>query len=380
MIGRGTVLALGISQLVCWGISYYLVAVLGDAIAADLGFSRALVHGGFSVALAVMALSSRLVGALVDRHGGRPVMAAGSLLTALGLAGLAATRNVPGYLAAWICLGLAMRLTLYDAAFATIARLGGPGAHRAMSQVTLLGGLASTVFWPVGHALAARIGWRGALVVYVGFALATLPLHLGLPRGRGVEGPGTGAPERRPLAATPRERWIAGALYALIATLFAFLNTAMSAHLIALLAASGLAFPIAVWVSTLRGVGQSLARLTEVLSGSRLPPLALNVLASALLPVAFGAALAGGSLVVPAAAFTLLYGAGNGLSTIARGALPLVLFEPGAYGAVVGRLLVPSFLVSAVAPLAYALVIERAGARGAWLLSAAVAAAASARR
>ena len=86
-------------------------------------------------------------------------------------------------------------------------------------------------------------------------------------------------------------------------------------------------------------------------------------------------ALAGGSLVVPAAAFALLYGAGNGLSTIARGALPLVLFEPGAYGAVVGRLLVPSFLVSAVAPLAYALVIER-GARGAWLLSAAVAAAA----
>jgi len=230
VIGRSTVLALGASQLVCWGISYYLVAVLGDAIAAELGWSRAVVHGGFSAALVVMALSSRLAGALVDRHGGRSVMAAGSVLTALGLAGLAAVRTIPGYFAAWICLGIAMRLTLYDAAFATLARLGGRGSHRAMSQVTLLGGLASTAFWPIGHALAARLGWRGALVVYVGCALLTVPLHLSLPRGRHVEERGPGALEPRPLAATPRDRWFAGTLYALILTLVAFLNSAISAH------------------------------------------------------------------------------------------------------------------------------------------------------
>lgn len=376
MIGRGTVLALGTSQLVCWGTSYYLVAVLGDPIGAELGWSRAVVHGGFSAALVVMALTSRLAGVLVDRHGGRPVMAAGSLLTALGLAALAGVQTTTAYFAAWVGLGLAMRLTLYDAAFATLARLGGRGAQRAMSQVTLLGGLASTVFWPIGHALEARVGWRGALVGYAGCALLTVPLHLALPRGRHVDVPRPGAVERRPLAETAQDRWIAGTLYALILTLVAFLNSAMSAHLIGLLAASGLTAPVAVWIGTLRGVGQSLSRLAEVLSGSRLSPFALNLLASALLPVCFVAGLLGGRVLLAAAAFAFLYGVGNGLSTIARGALPLVLFDPGAYGAVVGRLLVPSFVVSAIAPLAYALVIERAGARAAMGLSLAVALAA----
>jgi hypothetical protein len=130
------------------------------------------------------------------------------------------------------------------------------------------------------------------------------------------------------------------------------------------------------WAAMLRGVGQSLARLAEVLSGSRLHPLALNVLAALLLPVCFVAGLWSGGFVLAAAAFAFLYGAGNGLSTIARGTLPLVLFDYRTYGTVVGRLLVPSFVVSAAAPFAYALVIERFGEGAAMLLSLGVAAAA----
>lgn len=110
MIVRTTVVTLGLSQLICWGISYYLVAVFGEAIAAELGWSRSIVHGGFSVALLIMALSSRLAGALIDRLGGRRVMASGSVLTALGCAGLALSHTLFAYYAAWACLGLAMRL------------------------------------------------------------------------------------------------------------------------------------------------------------------------------------------------------------------------------------------------------------------------------
>jgi MFS family permease len=376
LIVRRTVVLLGVSQLVCWGISYYLVAVFGDAIGAELGWSRSVVHGGFSVALLIMALSSRLAGALIDRHGGRGVMAAGSVLTALGCGGLALAHTIAAYYAAWACLGLAMRLTLYDAAFATLARIGGPGANQAMSRITLLGGLASTTFWPIGHALAARLGWRGALGVYVGFALLTIPLHLAIPGGRHEPVPASGATERAPLAHGPRDRWIAASLYALILTLVAFLNSAMSAHMIGILTAFGLTASASVWIATLRGIGQSSARLAEVLSGSRLHPLVLNVVASAVLPVSFVAGLASGRFIVAAAAFALLYGAGNGISTIARGTLPLVLFDYRSYGAIVGRLLVPSFVVSAVAPFAYALVIERFGEASAMLLSLAVATAA----
>jgi len=303
-------------------------------------------------------------------------MAAGSVLIAAGCLGLALSRSLPAYYASWTCLGLAMRLTLYDAAFAALARIGGPGAKRAMAQITLLGGLASTTFWPIGQLLQVRFGWRGALVAYAGFALLTIPLHLAIPDTRhdagGPRGEGVDPP---PLAGDGRDRLIAGGLYALTVTVAAFLNSAMSAHMIGILAGFGLASSVAVSVATLRGVGQSLARLAEILSGSRLHPLALNLLAALLLPVCFVAGLGSGALGL-AAAFALLYGAGNGISTIARGTLPLVLFGHGTYGRVVGRLLAPSFVVSAAAPFAYALVIERFGERAVMYLSLAVSGAA----
>jgi MFS family permease len=375
VILRRTVLTLGVGQLVCWGISYYLVAVFGEAIAAETGWSRAVVHGGFSAALLVMALSSRVAGALIDRHGGRLVMAAGSVLVAAGCAGIALARTIPAYLAAWAVLGLAMRLTLYDAVFAAVARIGGPGAKGAISGITLLGGLASTTFWPIGHALAARLGWRGAVLVYAGIALTTVPLHLAIPTGRHEAAGGEGGGGRGPLAQAPQDRVLAAALYALLVTLVAVLNSAMSAHMIGMLAAAGLGASLAVRIAALRGIGQSLARLAEVLSGSRLDPLALNLLASLLLPACFVAALWSGSAPA-AAAFAFAYGAGNGISTIARGTLPLVLFDTAAYGTIVGRLLVPSFVAAAAAPLGYALVIERFGARAAVHLSLAIALAA----
>jgi MFS family permease len=375
VILRRTVLTLGVGQLVCWGISYYLVAVFGEAIAAETGWSRAVVHGGFSAALLVMALTSRVAGALIDRHGGRLVMAAGSVLVAAGCAGIALARTIPAYLAAWAVLGLAMRLTLYDAVFAAVARIGGPRAKGAISGITLLGGLASTTFWPIGHALAAWLGWRGAVLVYAGIALTTVPLHLAIPTGRHEPGGGEGGGGRAPLAQAPPDRVLAAALYALLVTLIAVLNSAMSAHMIGMLAAAGLGASLAVRIAALRGIGQSLARLAEVLSGSRLDPLALNLLASLLLPACFVAALWSGS-VPAAAAFAFAYGAGNGISTIARGTLPLVLFDTAAYGTIVGRLLVPSFVAAAAAPLGYALVIERFGARAAVHLSLAIALAA----
>ena len=355
-------LSLGVSQLICWGVSYYLVGGFGALIEADLGWSPALVQGGFSAALLMMGVSSPLVGRLMDRHGGRRVMSAGSVLMALGCAGLAAAHSVATYYAAWLCLGLAMRLSLYDAAFAALARIGGPGARSAMSQITLLGGLASTVFWPLGALLADAFGWRGALAAYAGIALATLPLHLSLPRGRHVEAGGGGARSAEaPLAGTRGERFLAGLLYVAIVTLTNFLNTGMSADMIAILAGLGMASAATVWIAGLRGVGQSAARLAEVLFGRRLHPCHLNLLACAALPLCFAIGLFSGRSVLAALGFALLYGAGNGLVTITRGTLPLVLFDPRIYGSLVGQLITPGFLLSAAAPLAYVFVITRWG-------------------
>ena len=184
MISRGIVLRLGLSQLVCWGVSYYLIGVFGEAIAADFRWSRDLVYGGFSVALLATGLSSPFVGRLIDRRGGHVAMSVGTVVLAAGCLALSLAQDVISYFGAWIVIGLAMRLTLYDAAFAALARIGGPLAKNPMSQITLLGGLASTVLWPIGEGLERLFGWRGAVVCYAGFALSTLPLHLALPRER----------------------------------------------------------------------------------------------------------------------------------------------------------------------------------------------------
>lgn len=366
MITRATVICLGLSQLVVWGISYYQVGVFGEQIAATHGWNLSYVHGGFSIALLVMGLTSPVIGRAIERHGGRPVMTAGSLTLAIGCVGVALAENLLAYYVAWVVMGVAMRLCLYDAAFAALARIGGPDAKRPIAQITLLGGLASTVFWPIGHTLAEWFGWQGAVLCYAGIALLTIPLHLAIPTAKyqAATASEDGAPPPAPKATNLVAAW----LYAVIVMLTTFLNSAMSAHMIGILAGLGIGAGTAVWISTLRGIGQSSARLGEVIFGRFWSPLTLALGASALLPICFILGLFSAEVVAAGIGFALFYGAGNGLLTIARGTLPLALFEPSVYGSLVGRLLVPSFLLAAVAPFAYALVIEFLGdAAALWL-------------
>ncbi|QPF87610.1 MFS transporter [Bradyrhizobium genosp. L] len=370
MIARRVVAAVGLGQLISWGATYYLIGGFGEQIGADLGWSRDVVYGGFAAALLVMGVTSPLAGRWVDRRGGREVMIVGAVLNAVGCAGLAIAHHVATYYACWIVLGLGMRLTLYDAAFAALARIAGPEARRAMSGITLLGGLAATVFWPLGHVLSEQFGWRVALLVYAGLALLTIPFDLLIPDQRFAGVPRSDAPARRPPRAIGRRQLaIAGALYAVIMTGANFLNAGMSAHMIAVLTGLGLTATVAVWIATLRGIGQSAARLCEILFGVRLDPLALNLMACLIMPLSFVAGLFSGASKEMGIAFALLYGACNGILTITRGTLPLILFDPQNYGTLVGRLIVPSFILPAAAPLIYAIVVDRYGNAAALYLS-----------
>ena len=366
MITRRTIASLAISQVVCWGVTYYLVGAFGEDIAAELGWGRDVVHGGFALGLLVMGLVSSKVGRLIDQHGGRNVMTAGSVLNAAGCVILASCHGLISYFVAWSILGFGMRLSLYDSAFASLARIGGPEARRPISYITLVGGLSSTIFWPIGHALAGQFGWRGAVLAYAGFALVTIPLHLAIPTSRHVEParPVEQAPQE--LATIPKGRMNAlFGLYALIVALSNFLNAAMSAHIIAILGGFGLAAALSVQIATLRGVGQSLARLCEILFGRNVNPVALNLFACMVMPLAFITGLFSGASTPAAVVFAFLVGAGNGLLTVSRGTMPLVLFDYRSYGTLVGRLIAPSFLLGAAAPITFAIVIDRFGETGA---------------
>lgn len=370
-ISRATVLRLGFGQLVSWGVTYYLVGVFAPRIAADLGWSLSAVQGGFAVGLLAMALSSPAAGRAIDALGGRRVMTAGALVGAAGCGALALAHSAPAYYGAWVVIGVSMRLSLYDAAFAALARIAGPDAKSAMAQITLLGGLASTVFWPVGDGLAELFGWRVAVGCYGLFSAAAALLNWSIPEGRYAPPPPSPIAEDAPEPVRRGSRR-AAALYALSVALVGSLNSAMSAHMIGILTGLGLALQAAVWIGALRGFGQIAARGSEVLFGARIAAVDLNLTAAALLPLGFAAGF-GAPFLGAAVAFSLLFGAGNGLSTITRGTLPLALFDARTYGSLVGRLIAPSFLLSAAAPVVYALVIERFGASAALWLSLAIA-------
>ena len=144
--GRRSVVVstLGITQTLAWGSTYYLTAVFADPISIALGLPRVWFFGIFSAALLLSGLMGPLAGRMIDRYGGRDVLAATNLVFAAGLALMAFASNAAGLATAWAVLGLGMGFGLYEAAFATVAGLYGRDARNAITGITLFAGFAST--------------------------------------------------------------------------------------------------------------------------------------------------------------------------------------------------------------------------------------------
>lgn len=364
---------LGVAQTLAWGSTYYLPAMLATPMAMDLGVSTPTIFAAFSVALVVSALMGPTAGRLIDRTGGRSVLVATSLVFAIGLAGLGLAQGAVGLFAAWVILGIGMGAGLYEAAFATLVALYGHRSRGAITGITLIAGFASTVGWPLSTFMEAHIGWRGACLSWAALHLTLgLALNLSMPR---VTGAATAASKAAmPAGNDPThptdERSQRAACYAL-AFVFAatwFISTAMAAHLPRLLQAGGASLATAVMVGALIGPAQVGARILEFGLLRKVHPLLSARIAAALHPIG---ALAFGLLGAPAAAlFGVLHGAGNGILTIAKGTLPLVIFGPGGYGHRQGVLMVPARVAQAMAPWLFGILLDSLGARALWVSSA----------
>jgi MFS family permease len=351
---------LGVTQIIAWGSIFYSPVLTVPLIAAERGWSLSFAMGGFSLGLLVAGLASPFVGAAVDRYGGHVVMTGGSLVSAAGLVALVHAEGMAGYLAVWMLLGLGLGASLYDPAFASLGRIFGAAARRPITVLTLAGGFASTVGWPTTHFLLGAVGWRGAYLVYAGLLVAICaPLHaFVLPRSRAPVDPALTDPAAKPAAVLPPH----GLAFLLVAAAFAsyaFVPSALSAHLLAIFGRTGIDAATVVLIGALFGPAQVAARLTEFIFGRSLHPLTVTRFAVALLVAAFAMLAVLGISTPTAAAFALMFGAANGLVTIARGAVPLTLFGPAGYGRLIGRIAGPSLLMQAAAPLMLAVVAER---------------------
>ena len=284
-----TTVLLGVAQTLAWASSYYLPAILADAIGRDVGAASATVFGAFSVALLMSAAIGPWAGRLIDRHGGRPVLMASSLVFAAGLVALSQARQPLHVFAAWAVMGLAMGSGLYEAAFATAVRLHGQQARRTITGITLFAGFASTVGWPLSAWLVSSIGWRGACLAWAGLHLAVaLPLYAMLPRAghaAPVPNEAVGAPGS-PAGLPPDQQRSAAVLLAFVFAAAWFTSTAMAAHLPQLLLAVGAGAAAAVAIAALVGPAQVAGRLIEFAFLSRAHPLLSARLATLAHPVA----------------------------------------------------------------------------------------------
>ncbi|HVL75879.1 MAG TPA: MFS transporter, partial [Noviherbaspirillum sp.] len=349
---------LAVTQIISYGSLFYAFALLAPAIRDEFGWRNELVFGAFSLSLLVAGLGASPAGALIDRHGGRSVMAAGSVLAALGLLGAAMARSLPGYYLAWMLIGAAMATVLYEAAFATINAAFETGARRAVSVLTLYGGFASTVFWPLTLQLNGTLGWRGTFAAYAALQLCVcLPAHLAM-RGRaGRAATGAGTPAHgHTLAEALRDPVFWKLACAFATNMFIF--SAMSVHVIPLLQRFGHGVGTAVFLAALIGPMQVAGRLGEMTLASRFAPAAVGRVTFALLPAGLLALLMLGERQFAAALFCILYGMSNGIMTIVRGTVPIELFGRQNYGAIAGALAGPTLIAKAAGPLVLAALVE----------------------
>jgi len=358
----GTVAALGVAQIISWGSLYYAFSFLITPLMEASGGDKPTVFAAFSLGLLVSGLLSAPIGALIDRRGGRGVMTAGSLAGAVLLASLSHVQSVVALYAVWAGLGAVMAATLYDPAFAVISRLFAANYRRAITMLTLFGGFASTVFWPLTQFLIAEIGWRQALLV-----LAALNLIVCVPVHWWVLPPSTAKPCKRlavpagPSAFRAALRTPVFYLLALAFTGNALVFSATQVHLMSMLQAKQLSAASAALVGAMIGPMQVTGRVLELAFASRLSASTVGILAMAFLPIALWLLSIAGVQWPLLVAFAVIYGIGNGAMTIVRGAIPAELFGRDAYGAINGAMAAPVTVAKAAGPLVAALLFAWLG-------------------
>ena len=367
-VGRAIwLLALG--QTLGYACFFYIFAALVLAWERALGWPAELLAAGPTLAIVISALLAPLAGRAVDRGLGPEILTVGAAIGGLALLGLAAARAPWHYLAAWAGLGLAQALCLYEVCFAFLIRRYGLSARPAIIRVTLVAGLASTLAFPAGAALAATFGWRGAVLTAAAMAFAAIvPLNAAGarairrsapppdPAARARAAQGDAAASR---AALGRPRfWALGLLFALIN----LDHWMLISFLLPILAEKGVPEGLAILAAATVGPAQVAGRLVLMRWEARIGTARATLWTLAAMAAAALALLAAGATPALVLAFAALQGAAMGVVTILRPMLTAEALGQAGYGAIAGMLSIPALAATAAAPMLGAVILGAGGA------------------
>ncbi|MEV5925678.1 MFS transporter [Streptomyces cellulosae] len=370
--------ALCVTQIVSWGILYYAFPVLNPQITAATGWPVQATTAAFSLALAVSALAGIRVGRILDRRGPCAVMTIGSTLGVISLTTVSAAPDLAVFTAGWMLAGLAMAATFYQPAFAALTRWWAPDHVRALTVVTLAGGLASTVFAPLTAALADHLSWRHTYLVLAGvLAAVTIPVHalaLGAPWPHAPAAAASRAGEAAAEIGRSRPFLLLAAAF----TLSAFAMYAVVVALVPLLLERGYTAGQAAWVLGIGGAGQTLGRTLYAALARRTTATARTTIL-----IALGGLSTAAFAVVPGPyalliAVSVAAGMVRGNLTLLQATAVTDRWGATHYGRLSGLLAAPATTAAALAPFAGAALTAPLGGYGPlFLLLAAVSMAAA---
>jgi predicted MFS family arabinose efflux permease len=333
---------LGIGQTIAYGSSFYLTAVLANPISAEIGISVSEFFAYLVVAVLGSAALAPVVGAFIDRLGGRRVLPLSNLVFIIALLVMASANTPVLLLLAWLIMGVAMALGLYDAAFASVVALHGNKSRQIIAGITLFAGFASSISWPTTSFFVEQFDWQTSLVFWAAVHLfIALPLNLSIPS---VENPQPRVKMRGAVQITP----LVG-VFVIMFGAQSYSIGGMGSTLPLMIESSGLSTQAAVAAAALMGPAQVGSRLLQVLFPKVFSPIVVAALAFIGHPVgALGLMIMGNEAVW---FFVAMSGVSMGLFTVASGTLPLLFFGPKGYGQRQGIMRIGPLIIGAIAPL-----------------------------
>ena len=373
--GWSIVAALAVTETVSWGVLYYGFTVFLRPISAELGWSRGALSAAFSLALLCQGAAAMAVGRWLDHHSPRPLMTIGSCAAVVGVLAWSQVQQLWVFVALWAGLGVVMASVLYEPAFTVVTKWFLDGRRSALTAITLVAGLASTIFLPLENHLIEAYGWRRALVILaVVLAAITIPLHALVLRPSPVHPLGAVRPARAKVASVTAAApvivqasavgsalsrapfwFLAGAFVA-----SSFVTSALALHQVALLVDEGHSAAFAASATGALGAMQLPGRLLFA-------PLERLLSRRAVTVIVFAALAAGVGLLTTATTrgaiwcFVVLYGMGRGMSTLLRATLVADLFGATNYGTISGVLSAFTTVATAAGPLFAGVIFDLTG-------------------
>lgn len=345
---------LGVAQISSWGSLYYSFPLIAAAMEPELGWSKTEIYGASTIGVLLSALLSIPVGAAIDRGHGRWVMAGASIFAGALLALWGMMDSILLFYLAAAGVGALQAATLYEPAFAVIARRTGPTAPRGgITALTLWGGFASTIFVPLVQLLLDLYGWRQALGVLAGInillcaSIYFLVIDPALDAPKLSQPPGTQRrPHLREALRNPVFWWLAVSFTAYAASFSALLM-----HFYPMLVERGFSQHMVVAAMALIGPAQVAGRVFIMAFGKGASGRLIGSVVVLGFPIAMTVFAWGPAEFLMVAGAAVLYGAANGMMTIVRGIIIPELVSKEDYGAINGALVMPMTIARALAPL-----------------------------